>query len=293
MWVWIETAKNGLSQGIEIGLMAIAFRMVYAATDIFHIAVGIPFLVGGYVALLCLNAFALPEPFVIIAAILAGVITSQLIHGFAYAPLLVRNASASLRLVSSIGAMYLAIGLASLLIGQSVVFPQVFDSSSWVFRKVIISHEDVRYAVMGLVVLLCLGVLSHRAKWGLLVAAYIGNPLLYASLGRDPRPLIWGSVSISGGIGGLCGSFEGLRNGIDPNIALPIAVAGAVAAILGGRSLVVGPALGGATLGLIRSVVSQVFSDVWTDTFTYAAMLIIILAGPRRFWASSREDLRL
>jgi branched-chain amino acid transport system permease protein len=292
VWLWLEAAKNGLFQGSIIALMAIAFAWVYRTTRTFHVAVGVSFLAGGYTAFYVRELLAAPIVVCWITGATSGVILNGLVHLLVYRQLQLREASNSLRLIASLGVYFLFSGLAALLFGNDIKNAEIISGWSGKLGGVIITASDCQY-IGAAVILGCVLALSLRF-WALGrgLRGVASNPKLYMALGRNDARVTLLATGASGFLAGLCGSFEALRNGIEPYSGLPVAISAAVATILGGRSLFFGPVAAAVFLGLARSATTHLASDRWADFLVYGLLLVIITLGPKSLIGPAVEEER-
>ncbi len=288
-WLWLETAKNGLVNGALIALLAIAFSWIYRTTRVFHVALGAQILAGAYTAVFIsrsVRSFTLA----IIAGVCASIAVSLLLIR-AYTNLQRREASNSLRLIASIGLYFLAAGICAMLFGPDIKRGFVSIGSSLQVGPLLISPTDLRYTTaiitVGIVLLLLV-----RTPAGIGIAAVGSNRRLYAVLGHAEGQVLTIVHITAGAIAGLCGAFEGLRNGVEPYGYLPITISAAVAALLGGRSLLLGPIIAGLALGCLKSIVTQTISDAWVDTAIFSILLIVVCFWPRLVLAPAAEEER-
>ncbi len=280
IWLWLETLKNGLVQGSLLAIMALAFAWVYHSTRFFHLAIGVPFLGGAYAAIFLASSAVIPSALVSFAAA-CGAGLSLLIYGLVYQPVARRNASNSLRLVASLGVYFFCSGLAAIAFGLDIKYAPTVIYDSLELGRVIVTATDIKYVATATIVIVVCACVHPRSSLGSRVLALSGNSSLFEAFGHNPSPIILAAFTLSGALAGLCGAYEGLRNGIDPNSGLAIAISASVACIVGGRSLLWGPMLGALMLGIIQAATTQIFSDRWSDSVPYACLLLLILAGPR------------
>ena len=288
-WLWLETGKNGLVNGALIALLAVSFSWVYRTTRVFHVALGAQILIGGYTAVYvshAVNSFMLSTFAGICASIMLSLVMMQ-----AHTNLQRRDTSNSLRLIASIGLYFMVTGLVAICFGPDIKRGTVSHGSSLQLGSLLISATDLRY----LTALLTVGgvlMLFVKSPVGSGIAAVGSNRRLYAVLGHDERTVNIFVHVATGAIAGLCGSCEGLRNGIEPYGYLPLAMTAAVAALLGGRSMLLGPIVAGLVLGCLKSVTTQVFSDAWVDSMIFGILLVAVCFWPRLVLAPAVEEER-
>jgi len=291
-WLWLEVLKSGLAQGSFIALVAMAFAWVYRPTRVFHVAVAVPFLLGGYTAVHLHSRAGLSLAPCCMGAVAVGIVASVAVYTAVYRRLQSREASNSLRLIASLGVYFLCCGTASLLFGTEIENPAVGAAWSVDMSGVIITSTDCRYAGTTVLAAAGLSVLLRSTRMGRGVPALASNPMLFESLGHSGLSVALLAATVSGALAGLAGGYEALRNGIDPYAGLPVAIAAAVAAILGGRSLLWGPIVASLALGVAKSTTTQIASDRWADSVVYGLLLLIAVVRPARLFAPALGEER-
>jgi|GEM_PF-1695312 len=288
-WFWIEIAKNGIVNGALVALLAVSFSWVYRTTRVFHIALAVQILAGGYAAVFVSRKVTF-FPLILLAAIVSAGVISMILMAL-HTQLQRRDTSNSLRLIASVGAYFLAAGLASLCFGNDIKRSTLNMGTSWQFGDIIVTSTDVRYVCL-LITTIVLLLVILRLPVGRGIAALGSNRKLFAVLGHDDRTVSLLVHLVSGALAGLCGGFEALRNGIEPYGYLPLAISGAVAALMGGRSLIVGPVIVGLLIGVLKSFTTQIIGDAWVDASIYGILLIMVCGWPRLVLAPAIEEER-
>jgi len=278
---FIEVIKNCLFQASLIFLLGIGFSFNYRTTRVFHIALGIPFVAGGYITYLVITIFNINEPLAYSFGAMSGFFIGILIDRTVYYWLDKREASSSLRLVASLGVYFVGAGLFALIFGNRMRVITNGESSSWKWNGVIITTDDIIYIGSALIVALCLSIVLKRSKLGLRLQAGADNPQLFQALGYRLVVIRMIAVGLGSAVAGWAGALESARNGIDPYAGLPIVIMGAVACILGGNSFVTGPLAGALILGMARTLTTQIFSDRWINTVSYLILFLLVWRDPR------------
>lgn len=291
MWLIVEMVKNGLVQGVFISLLAVSFAWVYQTTRVFHVAIAVPLLAGAYAAIYAYRVAAVGIISSIALGIFSGVASTFAIS-LVYAYLQRREASNSLRLIASLGIYFAVAGTFALVIGPDIKTSGISAHSSWQIGHMVLTEPDVRYMASGLLIFAGLGLLLRQSDLGRGIAAASSNRQLYLALGKNEGLMLALVYVASGAIAGLCGAYEGLRNGADPYGFLPAAITAAVAALIGGRSLLLGPVTAGIALGMLRAFTTQVISDRWVDTVIYGLLFALLCFGPAHLLCPAIEEER-
>jgi branched-chain amino acid transport system permease protein len=256
---------------------------------VFHVAIGAQILAGAYAAVYvsrAVNSFTLSTFAGICTSIVLSVAIMQV-----HASLQHRETSNSLRLIASLGMYFMAAGIAAICFGPDIKRGVVSLGSSLQVGSFLVSATDLRYVAALLVVsVVLLSLVKSPAGNG--IAAVGSNRRLYAALGHNERRINTIVHMVTGAIAGLCGAFEGLRNGVEPYGYLPLVMSAAVAALLGGRSILLGPIVAGLVLGCLKSFTTQVLSDAWVDTMVFGILVVAVCFCPRIVLAPAAEEKR-
>lgn len=277
----VEILKNGVFQGSLIVLLAIAFSLVYSSTRVFHIALGAGYLWSGYTAAFLGTANGQPLWVGVLGAIVASIVFGILLDRLLYARFDRAEASGSVRLLGSLSVLIISSGLIAWFWGNQLrLVPWFADSSKEIFG-ILLSSSDVRYALSALLCAVTIGALVDHSSWGLRIRASANNRVLTEVLGHSTVPPRLMAIILASMLVGLAAAYQTYRTGIDPSSAWPVTIAAIVASILGNRSIVWGPALAAIGIGILRSVTTFLFSDMWSDSVVYGLLLVVLLARGR------------
>jgi branched-chain amino acid transport system permease protein len=287
--LWLESMKNGVVNGALIALLAISFSWVYRTTRVFYIALAVQVLLGAYTAVY-ISQVVQSYFFSVFVGICTSALMSIPIMRL-HTILQRREASNSLRLIASIGLYFIAVGICALCFGPDIKRGVISSGLSFQMGSFFLSTMDIRYLASILIVAFIL-TLVLKTSAGKGITAVGSNRRLYAVLGYNEQHVLMLVHFIAGAIAGLCGAFEGLRNGVEPYGYLPLVISASVAALLGGSSILLGPIVFGLLLGCLKSAAIQVFSDAWIDTTIFGMLLLAICFWPRLVLAPALEEER-
>src|SRR6056297_1792616 len=150
----VQFLINGLITGMIYGLVALGFALVYNTTRIFHIAYAAIYMITPYFLLFFLKTAGIPIGFGLLLAIIITVFVGLSVELFVYSPLVKRNSSSNVILVSSIGVMIVLINLIALWFGNETKIINPGISKSVTFGSVLITYSQlIQFAVSSLLVL--------------------------------------------------------------------------------------------------------------------------------------------
>src|SRR5271167_1073592 len=103
MVVW-QLLAHGLITGCALGVVAISFSLIYATTQIFHVAHAGIYTMGGYLTW-SLITHGVPAPLALLLAMLVCAAVGALIQRYLYQRLAQRRATPLVILIASLGTL--------------------------------------------------------------------------------------------------------------------------------------------------------------------------------------------
>lgn len=126
MTTFIQQLINGITLGSVYALIALGYTMVYGIIKLINFAHGDVFMVGAYIAFLCVTYLKLGLLPALIISMIFCALLGMLIEKFAYKPL--RNSPRISALITAIGVSLFLENLMQLLMGaDSKVFPRLVN----------------------------------------------------------------------------------------------------------------------------------------------------------------------
>jgi branched-chain amino acid transport system permease protein len=274
-----QILANGLVTGATIGILALAFQLVYLPTKVFHIALGAVYTV---VPLITWQAFQLGLPwfFAAILGLMAGVVFSVAIDVFNHMPLRRRQAGYVAHLLSSLGIYIVTVQAVVIIWGNET--KALWATHGVVrFGDIILPMTHVVSCVASAATLILFYMWLMFSKIGLIFRALADNPKEAALRGYNVNLLRSLAFGISGLITGIGALLEAQAVGFYPfggMIAFSVAVN---AAIIGGGSSLLGPVLAGFLIGFVRAEVVWTMSAQWEDGITFLLLMAFLLIRPQ------------
>lgn len=276
----MQLLANAVITGLAIGVMGLAFTVVFLPTRVFHIALGGIYGLAPFLAWAALRHgwhwFA-----AIGAALAVSVVVSLVCEAANHGPLERRGATATAHLVSSLGIYTLLAQTAALCWGNEPKVLRVGLDSVVRVGDVVLARAQV-FSVAVSVVLLA-GFLSWLGltNLGLQYRAMADNPAELALRGYNLSRLRLLAFSIAGLLAAAVSLTAAFDRGFDPYTGLQAFLLAVVAAIIGGRHSFIGPVLAGILLGLIRSGVVWFTSARWEAAITFLLLAGFLLFRPQ------------
>jgi len=163
----------------------------------------------------------------------------------------------------------------------------------WTIGVISLARSQWLAIVCGIGTLLIVFVVMRLSRFGLLLRALADDSSSLERAGYNIRLLRLGIFALAGMIAGVASLLSAFGQGFDATSGISLLLPGIVAVILGGRSFVIGPAVAGMILGIVRSAVSWYASPPWQDPITFAILLVVLLFRPQHNRIQRFEEGRL
>jgi branched-chain amino acid transport system permease protein len=290
---FLEIFIQALYTGAEWALIAVGFGFIARTTNIFHLALGALFSVGGYAVFLFAVRYGMPViPIVIAAAILAGLLGSG-IDRFIYQPVTglygQRKVNHLAPFVTSLGVMIVLRNLIQLWFGASPIYVQQPDFGiadiggakvqAWNLLKVAISMAACFAFAMWL----------RRTRAGTSAMA-LGQSAEGASvIGVSEKTVRFQIFLATGCLAGLGGGLAVLSHPTLPGDGFPIVLYGALISLILPRAGVMVWWLSSVGAAFIYAQAIASIGGGWQDTILQGVLMLgivisrVIIPGYRRY----------
>lgn len=279
----------GISVGGQYALIAIGYTMVYGILRLINFAHGDVFMVAGLVMVYASTALPLyiSIPLVIILTVILGVAIEKV----AYKPL--RTAPRMSLMISAIGVSYLLQNLALYVTGGlAKVYPQIPGlsanvsiggaSTKWVtiitpfltIFLVVVLTQLINHTKIGM----AMRAASRDFETAQLMGIKINNIISFTFVIGSFLAAVGSALYFTNypSIVPLSGSLPGLR--------------AFVAAVFGGIGSIPGAVVGAFLIGLSETVIKSSNWSVFSDAFTFALLIIILVVKPTGLFGEKSTD---
>jgi branched-chain amino acid transport system permease protein len=279
--MFVQLLVNGLIAGCGYGLVALGFALIYGATRTFHFAHGAVYTLSAYLFFSLqtwLNLTLLPAFFIALGlAALLGILIDKLL----YIPLVKRNSSLSIQLLSSLAFYIVATNFAAMIYGSDtkVLSPGIQPSFS--FASVTLTMIQIVTFFSFIIVFAALWGALRKTSLGRIIRAIRDDPELISALGINLlrfRTVVFAIGSI---LAAWAAILRGLDVGIEPNAGLTITLTATVAVIIGGIGIFEAAAFGAVVLGILQSLVVWQISSNWQEMVTFLVLIVFLLFRPQ------------
>ena len=285
----ISILLSGVSLGGQYALIAIGYTLVYGILRLINFAHGDVFMVAGLMMVYLTASLPLAAsiPLVLILTVLLGFI----IERAAYKPL--REAPRMSVMISAIGVSYLLQNLATYVTGG---LPQMYPEIPGISATVTIFGVPTKWVtvitpVLVLVLVLALTQLINHTKVGMAMRAVAKDFETAQLMGIKINAVI--SVTfIIGSFLAAVGSvlyFTNYQSIVPLSGSLP-GLRAFVAAVFGGIGSIPGAVVGAFIIGLSESVIKGSSWSIFSDAFTFALLIIILVVKPTGLFGEKVTD---
>ena len=285
----ISILLSGVSLGGQYALIAIGYTMVYGILRLINFAHGDVFMVAGLMMVYLTASLPLAAsiPLVLVLTVLLGFI----IERAAYKPL--REAPRMSVMISAIGVSYLLQNLATYVTGG---LPQMYPEIPGISATVTIFGVPTKWVtvitpVLVLVLVLALTQLINHTKVGMAMRAVAKDFETAQLMGIKINAVI--SVTfIIGSFLAAVGSvlyFTNYQSIVPLSGALP-GLRAFVAAVFGGIGSIPGAVVGAFLIGICESVIKGSNWSIFSDAFTFALLIIILVVKPTGLFGEKVTD---
>ena len=283
----------GISAGGQYALIAIGYTMVYGILRLINFAHGDVFMVAGLVGIYLAGSMPL-----YIALPLVIVITAVLaffIERVAYKPL--RQAPRMSVMISAIGVSYLLQNAATYITGgQPMTYPTIPGLS----ETILIAGTPTKWVViltpiLVVILVLLLTFLINRTKVGMAMRAVAKDMETAQLMGIKINSVISVTFIIGSALAAI-GSILYFTNynAVVPTIGALPGLKAFVAAVFGGIGSSPGAVIGAFIIGICETIIKGLPSawdvSVFSDAFTFALLIIILVFKPTGLFGEKATD---
>lgn len=280
---------SGISVGGQYALIAIGYTMVYGILRLINFSHGDVFMVAGLMMVYMTASlpFYITIPLVIILTVALGFIIERV----AYKPL--REAPRMSVMISAIGVSYLLQNLAYYATGgQPISYPRIpFISGTVPVMGSNITIVTILTPFLVLALVIVLTVLINHTKVGMAMRAVSKDFETSRLMGIKINSVI-STTFIIGSLLAAVGSilyFTNYPTVVPLSGAMP-GLKAFVAAVFGGIGSIPGAVIGAFIIGICETLIKGSNFTIFSDAFTFALLIIILVAKPTGLFGEKATD---
>ena len=285
---------SGVSVGGQYALIAIGYTMVYGILRLINFAHGDVFMVAGII-MVYIAASGLPLWLCIPLVLLITVAVGFLIERAAYKPL--RSAPRMSVMISAIGVSYTLQNLVLYITGglnkQYPTIPLISDTVQLGAAKT--KMVTVITPILVIVLVVALVLLINKTKIGMAMRAVSKDFDTSQLMGIKINSVISMTFIIGSALAAV-GSVLFFTNypAITPMAGAMPGLKAFVAAVFGGIGSIPGAVIGAFLIGICETIIKGLPSSwdvsVFSDAFTFALLIVILIAKPQGLFGEAATD---
>lgn len=288
--MFLQTLFTGLSVGGIYALMAVGYSLIFSILNFSNFAHGSVIMLGAYMGLGLASKFGLKLGFVVAGAMAGGGLLAVLNERLAYRKLRHRNAPSLYLMISAMGCSVFLENMVYVTIGSRFyAFPEFFTRRVVTFLGSSVSVMDLFALGFSLLAIGALGLFLARSRTGIAVRAGVCDMTMCSLMGVDTDRLVALVFLLAGALGGLAGTFMGVRYLVYPTMGW-ITNKAYIAAVIGGLGSLLGAIVGGVILGVVETFISAYVSSVLRDVFSFTILVALLVCMPNGLFGKSMEE---
>ena len=154
---------------------------------------------------------------------------------------------------------------------------------------VTISNQRILTVLLAIVVFILLRLLLERTMTGWAMEAVAFRPSTAGLYGVNPIVMLVGVWALAGVLAAMAGSLRTPVSAVSLGLALPLAVAGFTAAVVGGLGSVSGAAVGAIIVAFSEAIFVRYVSSSYASLFAFLLLFVMIAVRPQGLLGTKRE----
>jgi len=285
---------NGIIAGSIYALIAIGFTVIYRTVRFFHLAHGVVYTGGAYLAY---TFFILLKINLILSFFISVIFSSLLgvvIDRVVYYPLRKQNASNLIFLLASFGVFIFIQNLIQLIYGAQILSTRTGPvKEGHHFLGAVITDIQILIFAVSVILMILLWVFIKKTKLGKAVRAVSDDSMAANVVGINPEKIIMISFTIGSALAGVAGILISFETNLEPTMGFNAILKGMIASIVGGIGSIPGAVLGGFFLGLAENLGICKIQAGWKDAISFIILIIFLLLKPNGILGDKIESERL
>jgi len=272
---------NGFIIGSIYALIALGFTIIYKTVKFFHLAHGVVYAAGAYLAYTFFIRLEIYSPVSFFLSIILATLLGVLIDRLIYYPLRKHNAPNLVYLIASFGIFIFIQNLLQLIFGAQILTLRTGSvrEGHQIFGAVITDIQIIIIIVS--VILFILGwMFIKRTRLGKAIRTVADDPIGASVVGINSEKVIFTAFAIGSALAGAAGILISLETNIEPTMGMNAILKGITASIIGGIGSIPGAMLGGLFLGLAENLGIWKIQAGWKDAIAFAILIIFLLLRP-------------
>jgi branched-chain amino acid transport system permease protein len=284
MDLWTLLLLGALTNAAIYSLIALSLVLAYRGSGVINFGVGYVVVFGGLffanrgtTGWLDLGAAVLVGAGIGIALYLVSVFVAER-RGASHAALAVSTLGFGLILEFAAGRLWAKRGFTT---------PPLVDGSVEI-AGVGVSYQRIATVAIALAAFVLVLLLLERTMLGWAMEAVAFKRESAAAYGVNPIVILIVAWSLAGALAALAGSLLAPVTSVSRDVALPLAISGFTAAVIGGLRSVKGALVGALIVAVVQALVIQYISTSYASAFAFLLLLVVLVVRPQGLLGGAR-----
>jgi branched-chain amino acid transport system permease protein len=216
----------------------------------------------------------------ILIAVAVSAVLGMASYVLVYQPLVERDSSAFVILVTSLGLFIIITNLISIIFGTDAKTLNNVGYGIYFIGDAVVSGIQIAQVILLGAVALLLQLFLKHTGWGQAIRAVTNNPEMARVVGIDTRKVVLMVFAAGSGIACLASACLLLRDGASTHVGFLSVFYAFIAVVVGGVGSIWGAVIGGLALGLLESIGMWKLPSEWQSTIAFLVLFVVILWRP-------------
>ena len=276
----LQLLINGLVTGSALGVVAVAFSLVFSTAKIFHVAHAGVYTMAGYLAW-SLVSRGVPSPLALVIVVGLCALTGALIEHQLYDRLKQRRATDLVILIASIGLLSVMQNILAAAYSPNILqFPLPWASEIVVLGGIRLTSSQILTVLFSLLAYAAILGFATRTILGKRIRAVASNPFLAEITRLEPRRVYVYVIAIASALVALPGVMVPLDFGLQPYGGITSLLTATIAMIAGGVGSLNGAYLIAVAIAVMQNLCLLVIPGEWSIGVTFFIFVIFMLFRP-------------
>lgn len=282
-----QAVVSGLEAGVLYALPALAFILIYRASDVMNFAQGEMAMFSTFVALAILNR-GLPLPVAFIGALLFGAGLGMATERLFLRP--IENAPHFSKVILTLGVDIVLLAAAGFIFGYDTYpFPSPVSGRPIRVASVVFGPNTLLTLGVAVAVMAGLYFFFKYTMAGIAMRAIAENGTAARLMGVNIGSILSLTWAVSCMIGAVAGLLIAPKNFVNVQFMFDYLVKAFAAAVLGGFTSMPGVVVGGLLVGVLENLVGLYVAVEWKTAFAFSLIVIMLAVKPTGLMGAPRQ----
>ena len=273
-----QAVVSGLEAGVLYALPALAFILIYRASDVMNFAQGEMAMFSTFVALAILNQ-GLPLPVAFLGAILFGALLGIVTERFFLRP--IESAPHFSKVILTLGIAIVLLAAAGFVFGYDTYpFPSPVRGQPIRFAGVVFGPSTLLTLGVAVAVMAGIYFFFKCTMSGIAMRAIAENATAAQLMGVKMGTILSLTWAVSCMIGAVAGLLIAPKNFVNVAFMFDYLIKAFAAAVLGGFTSLPGVVVGGLLVGVLENLVGLYVAVEWKTAFAFSLIVIVLAVKP-------------